>query len=225
MIEISKQQLKKSRRKSKMMSEFLKEMPSLTQSLARSKTFGVSSGESRPSRSSAHKLTFEDNQEDICLASMTSKIDMLDKKIGETTVTLTGLRRKSLDLLTKGRDPGDSDENGNKMSFIGVEKEIDRLQEYKNKLVDEREQIIMELHSGLIDKFMSTPLIHSPISRNDPRIIRSQSQISVPAKHHDYTLERDSKVISRPDAEMPSNFVPSSSFSPVSNMSPRVAEV
>lgn len=224
MIKISKMQFKRSRRKSKMMSDFLKEMPSLTQSLATSKTMAASRRKHRSKRSSVQNET-RGSQEDILLASMTSKIDMLDEKISESTVKLTELRRKSLDLLTDG---GDSDENGNHLAYLNVEREINRLQANKNKLVDERDQIVTELHSKLIDKISSTPLIACPIARNrsfciDPQVRDSsleRDRLSSLERDRQSTLERNSRILT--DAEAVSDYVASGSFSPMSTLSPRL---
>jgi len=223
MIEISKRQFNRSRRKSNMMSEVLMQMPSLSQSLARSNNLGASLRKSRATRSRLHNGTFQDDQEDISLA-MTSEIDKLDRKISESMVKITELRRKSLDLLTDGGDPGDKDENGENLSFIAVEKEINLLQEHKNKLVKEREQFVTELHSKLIDRFASAPLITPPTCRIDSQTFESPPQISVPVDDRDreHALERDStRVLPVLGPEVLSDLMQSSSFSPVSNLSPR----
>jgi len=157
LVEFSKRQVIRSRRKSMQMSEFLENMPPLAQCLA--ETNGANLKES--SIKGCYDI-IQDNMEDIDLGSISSKIDELDVNISTSSQKITELRRRSLDLLTGVGDSRAYDWNGKKLSFVSGEHEIIRWQDHKNKLVDERNEIVVELHSKLFDKMTTTPLIYSP---------------------------------------------------------------
>merc|ERR1719221_146934 len=128
-------------------------MPPLAQTLATSK------------KASAKGSSINDgnmkNEKFMDLENMTSKIDKLDSKINESTLKISRLRKKSLDILTDGDESGNNDEDGGTLSFLSVEKEINRLQEHKNTLVGTREILISNLQSKLIDQLTDTPVIVS----------------------------------------------------------------
>jgi len=153
LVEFSKQQANRSRRKSMQMSDFLENMPSLTQFLAETRGGNLNESSNKG---------LQDQMENIDLGSISSKIDELDVNIGTSSQKITELRRRSLDLLTGVGDSRAYDWNGKKLSFVSGEKEIIRWQDHKNKLIDERNQIVVELHSKLFDKMTTTPLIYSP---------------------------------------------------------------
>jgi len=156
LVEFSKRQEIRSRRKSLQMAEYLENMPSLSQSLAKTRGASLKESNSRSCYDIFH------DKKDIGLESISSRIDELDVKIGESTQKLTELRRRSLDLLTSGGDSGAFDWNSKKLSFVSGEQEINRWQAHKNKLVDERYQITVKLHSKLWDKINASPLTYSP---------------------------------------------------------------
>jgi len=155
MIQFSKKQLIRSRRRSNMMSDVLQRMPSLTESLANTTI-------SRLKEFNGGHTIYQDRSKDRDVESMTSKIDGLDVKIHKSMQKLRELRKQSLDIFTDGDDSGDSDQKNLKnISFVSVEKKINRWQDYKNKLADERNQIITKLNYKLMDQITSTPLIES----------------------------------------------------------------
>jgi len=156
MIQFSKKQFIRSRHKSIVMSEVLKSMPSLTESLAKNTM-------SRPKEFNGGYTIYQDRPKDRDVESMTSKIDGLDVKIHKCMQKLRELRRRSLEIFTDGDDSGDCDQKNLKnISFVSVEKNINRWQDHKNKLVDERNQIITKLNNKLLmDQITSTPLIKS----------------------------------------------------------------
>jgi len=158
-MEEFQRQVIRSRRKSFAMSEALTNLPPLSQSLARSRIASLSLKVSSFNNGSVMSV-----EEDAVLETTTSKIDELDKKISKITLTVTALQRRSSALLTEGSDSGDSDYGGKNLSFLNVEKEINRWQDHKNKLVDERDMIVTELQSKLIDQITSAPLI-DPFAR------------------------------------------------------------
>jgi len=162
LVEFSKRQVKNCRRKSLMMSQVLDEMPTLSQSLAINRRASSFSGR-LPSLTKNGSIMLA--EEDPGFENMTSKIDDLDKKISESTQKITELRRKSFGLLTDGNTSGESDEEGiegQNLSFLNVEKAIDRWQTHKNKLVEERDRIVTEMQGKIIDQLTSTDLITPP---------------------------------------------------------------
>lgn len=200
MVEFSKRQVIRSRSKSIMISEYLQNLPSLKVSLASNKRTSLE----RSSIKGDYAIP-PDDQEDIDLQSLTSKIDELDIKITKSTQKLTELRRRSLKLVKDWSDSGDSvqngkdddiDQNGNEsdddhigknISFVSVEREINDWQNHKNNLVDERNQIIINMNRMLIDQITSS----SPIDYNTK---------------NEFSQERNAPTVKVNDIEMPSNF-------------------
>jgi len=160
MLEFSKEQVILSRLKSTKMFGFLENMPSLTQSLAKTKRANLN----ECSIWGCNEI-LEELYEDIGLKSLISEIDELDVKICKSTQKLTELRRRSLNILTGGCYSGAFDQSGKKFSFVSLEKEIIRWQDHKKKLVEERNRIITKLH-----EIISTPLIYSPTKSELPRL-------------------------------------------------------
>jgi len=157
MVEFSKRQVMRSHRESMQMSEILVNMPSLTQSLAKTKK-----ASQKDSCMKNCDDIFQNDWEDLGLDAISTRIDELDVEISKSTQKLTELRGRSLDLLIGEGDSGAYHSNGKKLSFVSGEQEIIRWQDHKNKLVDERNQIVLKLHSKLCDKINTTPLIYSP---------------------------------------------------------------
>jgi len=165
LVEFSKRQVFRSRRESMKMSEFLENMPSLTQCLAETRAANLDE-----SRIKGQNDIFQDQKEDFDLEAISSKIDELDADISTSSLKITQLRRRSLDLLTGVGDSRAYDWNEKKPSFVSGEQEIIRWQHHKNKLVAERNQIVVELHRKLFDKMTTTPLIHCPVKSVFPHL-------------------------------------------------------
>jgi len=188
LVEFSKRQSVRSRNESMKMQESLENMPSLTQCLA--ETRGANLEESSID---GHYDIFQDLKEDLDLESISSKIDELDANISTSSRKITRLRIKSLDLLTGVGDSRAYDWNEKKLSFVSGEQEIIRWQHHKNKLVAERNQIIKELHSKLVDKMTTSPLLCSTTKSVFPHL-------------------RDSGLGIASDTEMPSDRIKSDSI-------------
>jgi len=196
-VEFSKRQLDRSRRKSLMMSKVLGKMPTLSQSLANSKRSSSFSGK-LPSltRNGSAMLP----EADTGFENMTSKIDDLDKKISESTQKITELRRKSFGLLTDGHNSDDSDDEGKNRSFLIVEKEINQWQTQKNKLVDERDKIVTEMQSKIIDQITATDLIASPdaLDKADDFCTSEKDMVTEQPQLPDRTLSKSVTETSSP---------------------------
>jgi len=165
MVEFSKRQVIRSRSKSMKISGYLENLPSLTVSLESNK------------RASLGYAILPDNKKDIDLKLLTSKIDEIDMKITKSTQKLTELRGRSLKLWMDCSDSDDSvqngkdedidqygkdsenDEIGKDISFVSVEREINHWEDYKNNLVDELNQCIIDLNRMLVDEISSSSLI------------------------------------------------------------------
>jgi len=170
-VEFSKRQVIRSRSKSIMISGYLENLPSLTESLAGNKRASLE----RFSIKGGSAILPE--EKDIDLKSLTSKIDELDIKITKSTQKLTELRESSLkllmdwcesgDIVQNGKDEdidqngkeSDNDKIGKNISFVSVEREINHWQDHKNNLLDERNQIIVNLNRMVVDKITSSSLI------------------------------------------------------------------
>lgn len=142
-VEFSKQQVIRSRRKSMVMTEALHNMPSIAQLLE--------SGKDSLQESSINDECVM-SQKEIGLETIISKIDELEKKIDKSTQKITQFQRKSFDILTDGDDSGDRDEEGKNLSFLFAEKEIQRWQDHKKKLVNERDELMTKLNNKLLDQ-------------------------------------------------------------------------
>jgi len=172
-VDFSKRQVIRGKRQSIRMSRLLDDMPSLSLSLTNDRRLNLEKSSNNRGYAISQEL------KDIGLQLMCAEIDELDAKIQKCTQKLTKLRVRSLDLLTDWIDSGesqngkdrDSDQNGEEgnsgidlkdISFVSLEKEIDRWQDHKNKLVDERSHIITKLNSKLINQINSNSLTASP---------------------------------------------------------------
>lgn len=96
--------------------------------------------------------SFDEDQKEL------TEIDIIDNKISQSTQKLSKLRKMSLNLLTDVDYSTDREQSRKCISYISIEKDINRWQNRKKKLIEEREQIITRFNSKLIQQISSSTL-------------------------------------------------------------------
>jgi len=168
MLQLSRQQLSRSRNESMMISESLDNLTTL------SKSFAKNCEEMQKDSTTDRWPIYQYNQKDH------TEIDRLDAEISQTSNKLSELRRVSVQLLLT--DVGETTDSDDSEKYISTEKDISRLDKHKKKLIDERQQIITKLNSKLIQRLSSArQATEIDLGVSSPLMMSGSTAISFPS--------------------------------------------